>query len=113
MPQFLLEGMTAAGQRQAANILVTQPRRVAATALAQRVSAEMGSPDPGKKGSEVGYMVRLDRAVSESAKIVYCTVGILLRMMVCPKEVEDGSGDSESHVPLSTLTHIVIDEGEY
>lgn len=95
---------------------MTQPRRVAATALAQRVSSEMKSPEPGKKGSEVGYVVRLDRAVADSAKIVYCTVGILLRMLVCPQEADDENAGAESdlssHVPLSNITHIVVDEGE-
>ena len=105
--------MTAAGQRDAASIVVTQPRRVAATALAHRVSTEMLCPEPGKKGSKVGYVVRLDRAVSESTKIVYCTVGILLRMLVCPQEDGDDIVEQEPNKPpLSNVSHVVVDEGE-
>ncbi|CAB9528460.1 Putative ATP-dependent RNA helicase DHX30 [Seminavis robusta] len=111
LPQFLLEGMTAAGLRDSTNIIVSQPRRVAATALAYRVSNEMSSGAPGTKGSEVGYMVRLDRAVSSTSKIVYCTVGILLRMLISPMEAGDDfvEGDTEA-VPLSNVSHVVIDE---
>lgn len=95
-----------------ANILVTQPRRIAATALAHRVAHEMSSPKPGSTGSVVGYRVRLDHAVSDTCRIVYCTIGILLRMLVCPQqqqdvEVEDGE---EQQAPLQNLSHLVIDE---
>jgi HrpA-like RNA helicase len=100
--------MTAAGLRENTSILVTQPRRVAATALAHRVATEMQSPEPGKKGSQVGYVVRLDRAVSDDSKIVYCTVGILVRMLVCPQE--EGDVDSSDAVPLANITHVVVDE---
>jgi HrpA-like RNA helicase len=100
--------MTAAGLRESTSILVTQPRRVAATALAHRVATEMQSPEPGQKGSEVGYVVRLDRAVSDDSKIVYCTVGILVRMLVCPQEENDI--DSSDAVPLANITHVVVDE---
>lgn len=113
VPQFLLEGMTASGTLEQANILVTQPRRVAAISLAQRVSYEMKSSSPGHPNSQVGYQVRLDRSVSDTAKIVYCTVGILLRRLVCPKEDNFEDGDDETakeHVPLSTVSHVVIDE---
>ena len=126
IPQFILEGMIASGQQDCAHILVTQPRRVAATSLAHRVAYELQSPKPGREGSQVGYHVRLDRAVSDSANIVYCTVGILLRMLICPKEInctdgvfleeddeEKGDEDGVSRrtlVPLSNISHIVIDE---
>jgi ATP-dependent RNA helicase DHX57 len=114
-----------------ANILVTQPRRVAATSLAMRVSNERCSPSPGSDGSEVGYNVRLSKAISDSTKITYCTVGILLRMLVNPIQDEDGngngnndgadedeSGDSKDTiknqktppVPLSHISHVIIDE---
>jgi len=124
VPQYILEGMKAIESASEANILVTQPRRVAATSLAMRVAKERNSPPPGKQGSEVGYNVRLAKAICESTtKIVYCTVGILLRMLVNP--IEDNkdtinnattSNDDEidSHknqtIPLSDISHVVIDE---
>ena len=126
--------MKAIGHESNANILVTQPRRVAATSLAMRVANERRSPPPGKLGSEIGYNVRLSKAISNSTKITYCTVGILLRMLVNPRENEDyniyhadnlsqkreyqheneGREDNEiaitSNIPLSNISHIIIDE---
>ena len=102
VPQFIWQGVRAAGSTYA-KILVTQPRRVAATALACRVAEEMDSPPPGKPDSLVGYHVRLDRAVSETAQLVYCTVGILLRQVV-------SSMNDASPMLLSEYTHLIIDE---
>ena len=63
-------------------IVVTEPRRVAAISLAHRVAEERGCPPPGV-GSSVGYMVRNDRRVCfRSCRIIYMTIGILLRMLV-------------------------------
>jgi hypothetical protein len=102
VPQFLWQGLRAAGS-QYANILVTQPRRLAATTLACRVAEEMDSPAPGQPDSLVGHHVRLDRAVSDTAVMVYCTVGILLRRLVSPVKDDD-------HLSLSEYTHLIIDE---
>ena len=111
IPQFLWEGMKASGCSQQANICVTQPRRVAATSLANRVADEMKSSIPGSQGSLVGHNVRLDRAVSDTAKIVYCTVGILLRMLLSPREESSTNDDgSQPPIPLSSVSHVVIDE---
>eukprot|EP00957_Ditylum_brightwellii_P059782 4538419-Ditylum_brightwellii.AAC.1 len=114
VPQYLLEYMNARNLQSYANILVTQPRRVAATSLADRVAVERSSPSPGKPGSIVGYNVRLSRAVADNAKIVYCTVGILLRMLVNPSENYSPTTDEAGNIgfsnPLSSLSHVVIDE---
>jgi ATP-dependent RNA helicase DHX57 len=96
IPQYILEGMTAAGYD--GNIVVTQPRRVAATALAERVATEQES----RVGSLVGYQVRLDAAISDSTRITYMTVGILLRRLTTPSAAETP--------PLSDISHLVIDE---
>jgi ATP-dependent helicase HrpB len=56
-------------------IVVLQPRRLAARMLAKRVARERGCP----LGGEVGYQVRLDRKVSSTTQIRYVTEGILLR----------------------------------
>lgn len=56
-------------------ILVTQPRKVAATALAIRVADELGSV----LGSEVGYSVRFDDRTSPSTRIKFITDGLLIR----------------------------------
>jgi ATP-dependent RNA helicase DHX37/DHR1 len=57
-------------------IAVTQPRRVAATAMAARVAAELGE----RVGGAVGYQVRYDAAtVGAATRIKFLTDGILLR----------------------------------
>ncbi|XP_076445532.1 ATP-dependent RNA helicase DHX33-like [Babylonia areolata] len=71
IPQYLLErGMSGARQ-----IAVTQPRRVAAISLAQRVSKEMGV----ELGKEVGYCVRFEDVSSPRTRIRFMTDGMLLR----------------------------------
>ena len=119
VPQYILEGMKSIGCESQANILVTQPRRVAATSLAMRVSNERSSPAPGQKGSEVGYNVRLSKATTDTTKITYCTVGVLLRMLVnsphqnCDENLEENDcidRKKSQKVPLSHVSHIIIDE---
>ena len=50
LPQYILEDALDRGRGACTNIIVTQPRRVAATSVAERVAAEMGE-------SEVGVVV--------------------------------------------------------
>ncbi|EKE39536.1 hypothetical protein ENUP19_0284G0059 [Entamoeba nuttalli] len=71
LPQFLLESNICEGKK----IGVTQPRRVAAITLAERVSKEVGC----RVGSTVGYRVRFEEKMSKDTKIEYLTDGMLLR----------------------------------
>ena len=73
LPQYLLEDGSYHGR-----IAVTQPRRVAATSLAARVSAEQGQP----LGTLVGYSVRFDERVGPGTRIKYLTDGMLVREMM-------------------------------
>ncbi|KAJ1374219.1 hypothetical protein KIN20_036852 [Parelaphostrongylus tenuis] len=54
---------------------VTQPRRLAAISLANRVATEMNT----SVGEEVGYHVRFEKKISATTQIAYLTDGILLR----------------------------------
>lgn len=73
-------------------IAITQPRRVAATTLAHRVSREAGTPLNGQKpgvagnGSVskglVGYSVRFDHRVPPGTRIKYLTEGMLLQELL-------------------------------
>ncbi|WP_043587364.1 ATP-dependent RNA helicase [Geminisphaera colitermitum] len=58
-------------------VVVLQPRRLAARMLAKRVAEEMSV----RLGAEVGYQIRLESRVSEHTKIRFVTEGILLRQM--------------------------------
>uniref|UniRef100_A0A0N4Z1A2 RNA helicase n=1 Tax=Parastrongyloides trichosuri TaxID=131310 RepID=A0A0N4Z1A2_PARTI len=89
IPQFCLE----AGLAEKGLIGITQPRRVAAISLAQRVSDEMNTTC----GDVVGYRVRFENCTSEKSKIVYLTDGILMR-----EGIHDGM--------FSKYSCIIIDE---
>ncbi len=59
-------------------IVVLEPRRLAARGAARRVACERG----GELGQEVGYQVRHDRRVSRATRIRYVTEGILVRQLL-------------------------------
>jgi ATP-dependent helicase HrpB len=58
-------------------VVVLQPRRLAARLLARRVAEEANTD----LGDEVGYQIRLESRVSERTRIRFVTEGILLRQM--------------------------------
>jgi HrpA-like RNA helicase len=66
VPQYLLE----AGYR----VIVTQPRRLAASSLAARVAEERGC----RLGDEVGFRTARDREVSEKTSLTFLTDGLQL-----------------------------------
>jgi ATP-dependent helicase HrpB len=73
LPQML----RAHGFLEAGEVVVLQPRRLAARMLARRVAEEVGCA----LGEEVGYQIRLESRVSEKTRIRFVTEGILLRQM--------------------------------
>uniref|UniRef100_A0AAR2JI21 ATP-dependent RNA helicase DHX29 n=1 Tax=Pygocentrus nattereri TaxID=42514 RepID=A0AAR2JI21_PYGNA len=99
IPQFILEELLAGGnEARPCNIVVTQPRRISAMSLANRVSQELGSEDaPGGKDTLCGYQIRLENRSSDSTRLLYCTTGVLLRKL-------------QQDRLLSSLTHIIVDE---
>jgi len=58
-------------------VLVLEPRRIAARMAAQRVAAERG----GRLGDEVGYRVRFEQAVSRATRLCFLTEGVLVRRL--------------------------------
>ncbi len=73
IPQFLLfDEQPQLKQRQ---IACTQPRRVAAMSVAQRVADELDV----KLGEEVGYSIRFEDCTSDKTLLKYMTDGMLLR----------------------------------
>lgn len=76
------------------NIVVTQPRRIAAISVSKQVNKERG----WKNGLLVGYQVgRKKNYDPDTTKILYCTTGILLQKIIKTKT-------------LSDFTHIILDE---
>jgi ATP-dependent helicase HrpB len=73
VPQMLLHHCLLGG----GEVVVLQPRRLAARMLAKRVAEEVGS----RLGEIVGYQIRLDSKVSKATRIRFVTEGILLRQM--------------------------------
>ncbi|KAI1390284.1 P-loop containing nucleoside triphosphate hydrolase protein [Hypoxylon trugodes] len=63
-------------------IAITQPRRVAATTLANRVSREMGTPLGKSREGSVGYSVRFDHNIPKGTKIKFLTEGMLLQELL-------------------------------
>ncbi|XP_046649298.1 probable ATP-dependent RNA helicase spindle-E [Daphnia pulicaria] len=91
VPQFILDECYA--NKTPCNIVVTQPRRIAAISIAKRVCFERN----WTLGTVVGYRVGMERQVSESTLLTYVTTGCLLETLVARKTLEG-------------YTHIVVDE---
>ncbi|KIR72693.1 ATP-dependent RNA helicase prh1 [Cryptococcus deuterogattii CA1014] len=106
------------------SIAITQPRRLPAIALANRVSQEMGC----QIGGEVGYSVRFEDVTSRETRVRYLTEGVLMRELAGsdPKfppskegpddlmngERENGSDSSEGQGLNLLLNYdiVIIDE---
>ena len=74
-------------------ICITQPRRIAAISISQRVAEEMNS----KIGELVGYSVRFKEKMSNKTKIKFVTDGMLVRECILDKN-------------LSKYKYIILDE---
>lgn len=95
-PQYLLEEalLGGFGGVDSVQILCTQPRRVAATSVAERVAEEMCESTIGKM---VGYQIRMEAKRSAQTRLLFCTTGIVLRRLQ-----EDSN--------LKGVTHVIVDE---
>jgi ATP-dependent RNA helicase DHX29 len=97
IPSYILEHELSQGKT--CKVFCTEPRRISAISLAQRVSEELGEgpKDLGTMRSLVGYAIRLESKTSSQTRLVFATVGVVLRML-------------ESAGGLPEVTHLVIDE---
>ncbi|XP_058213075.1 DExH-box ATP-dependent RNA helicase DExH3 [Rhododendron vialii] len=93
LPQFILESEIESGRGAFCSIICTQPRRISAMAVSERVSTERGEP----LGESVGYKVRLEGIKGRNTHLLFCTSGILLRRLLSDRN-------------LNGITHVFVDE---
>lgn len=67
IPQFIMEECTFFDQK--CRILATQPRRLAATSIAKRISQERGEII----GRSVGYQIRMDACLTPTTNLILTT----------------------------------------
>ncbi|KAH8825590.1 P-loop containing nucleoside triphosphate hydrolase protein [Flagelloscypha sp. PMI_526] len=89
VPQYILDS----GLSRDGLVGITQPRRVAATSLADRVAKEQET----RLGEIVGYSVRFDEKSGPSTRIKYLTDGMIVREMLSDRS-------------LSKYSVIIVDE---
>eukprot|EP01025_Chloroclados_australasicus_P058518 TRINITY_DN7357_c0_g1_i12.p1 TRINITY_DN7357_c0_g1~~TRINITY_DN7357_c0_g1_i12.p1 ORF type:complete len:427 (-),score=79.89 TRINITY_DN7357_c0_g1_i12:85-1272(-) len=93
VPQFILEEQIRQGRGSDTFIMCTQPRRISALSVAERVAQERGE----NIGSTVGYQIRLEDIQTQNTKLLFCTTGVLLRKI-------------QNDPKLKGVSHVVIDE---
>ncbi|XP_062339112.1 putative ATP-dependent RNA helicase DHX57 isoform X2 [Osmerus eperlanus] len=93
VPQFILDATLSGSADQVANIICTQPRRISAITVAERVAQERAE----RLGISVGYQIRLETVRSSATRLLYCTTGVLLRRL-------------EGEADLKGITHVIVDE---
>ncbi|RDI87898.1 hypothetical protein Vi05172_g1866 [Venturia inaequalis] len=100
--QFILDDLISREMGQGVNIICTQPRRISALGLADRVADERCS----KVGDEVGYIIRGESKFREgTTKITFVTTGVLLRRL------QTSGGKAQDVVDaLADVSHVVVDE---
>ena len=95
-PQILLEDAIQDERGESCQIICTQPRRIAAMSVAERVAAERNEILQDSVGYHVRHKARLPR---KRGSITYCTNGILLRVL------QHGGVEI-----LNDVSYLIIDE---
>lgn len=93
VPQFILDEAIEAGRGGAVRIIVTQPRRLSAISVAERIANERCE----RLGDTVGYSIRFESKAGPNTRLLFCTTGILLRRL-------------QSDPELQGVTHVMVDE---
>ncbi|KIX93612.1 uncharacterized protein Z520_10790 [Fonsecaea multimorphosa CBS 102226] len=96
VPQIILDNKIMSGQGPCTNIVCTQPRRIAATSVAQRVSHERHDTIRNTVGYHIGHD---NCSPIPRGSITYCTTGILLNRLI-----------ANPQATLSSHSHIIVDE---
>lgn len=93
--QFIMDDLYSKGDFTT-KIICTQPRRLSAVSLADRISKERVD----EVGSETGYIIRGENKTSSNTRITFATTGVLLRMLQ----------SSKKNGVLKNIGYILIDE---
>ncbi|KAK9052239.1 hypothetical protein SSX86_028867 [Deinandra increscens subsp. villosa] len=93
VPQIILESEINSIRGATCSIICTQPRRISAMSISERVATERGE----KLGENVGYKVRLEGVKGRNTRLLFCTSGILLRRLLVDRDLKD-------------VTHVIMDE---
>ncbi|KAH3974489.1 hypothetical protein HBI56_088790 [Parastagonospora nodorum] len=100
--QFVLDDLIQRQLGGVANIICTQPRRISALGLADRVADERCS----QVGDEIGYTIRGESKQKPGVtKITFVTTGVLLRRLQT-----SGGGADDVIAALADVSHVVVDE---
>ncbi|EMD65010.1 hypothetical protein COCSADRAFT_180979 [Bipolaris sorokiniana ND90Pr] len=100
--QFVLDDLIQRQLGAVANIICTQPRRISALGLADRVADERCS----QVGDEIGYTIRGEsKQKPGTTKITFVTTGVLLRRL----QTSGGNAD-DVVAALADVSHVVVDE---
>ena len=101
IPQMILDEYIDRGEGANCNIICTQPRRLAAISVADRVAKERGET----LGKSIGYHVRFDAKLPQpDGSITFCTTGVFL------KQLQSYLSEHERSRTMDAITHIVVDE---
>lgn len=96
IPQFILNNALHENSKSMCRIVCTQPRRISAISVAERVAYERG--EKCGEGNSCGFQIKLQSNFPRRfASILYCTTGIMIQCL-------------QSDPLLSSITHIILDE---
>lgn len=84
LPPALADALAARGE--GGQVLVLEPRRLAARLAARRVAQERGE----RLGDRTGYQVRYEQVQSPSTRVLYVTEGVLTRRLSDARSALDG-----------------------
>jgi HrpA-like RNA helicase len=125
VPQYLLDDMVQKNLDK--KIYVTQPRRIAATTIAERVADARTIRNGNNRGNDfngwgsvghgiVGYQVGLERMASRDCRLLYMTPAIVTNKMQSDRQLEDVAyliidevheRDMDSEMLLLLVTHLL------
>ncbi|KAK9152429.1 hypothetical protein Syun_010738 [Stephania yunnanensis] len=106
VPQMLLDYKW--GMGETCKIVCTQPRRISAISVAERIAYERGE----NVGDNIGYKIRLETKGGKNSSIMFCTNGILLKLLVgsCASRTNSGTEKLTLKREFLQMTHIIVDE---